>query len=153
MTKKNFLVSAVIALMIFLVGSFSACNLKDLGKPKAEPGEKEITVIVENEEFTISTNAEYLHQVLIDLSREKGFQYSYSDMGYGVSVTQIKNIKTSTDWSSWVSIYHDIDDVTLVDNYGTFRHAGKDYFMSLVSIDLLPVLDGHTYLFEQSKLS
>ncbi|MCQ2409066.1 MAG: hypothetical protein MJ068_00820 [Clostridia bacterium] len=152
MTKKKLLVVAFVLVLIVSVVILTACNLKDLGKPDPQSGEKSIKIVIGADIYSVQTDLEYVHQVLVDLASEKDFSYTYSEGGYGVSVMGLKDLKTSSDWTSWISLYHDINDITLIDTYGTHMYEGESYFMSLVSVDKLPVIDGSTYLFVQEQL-
>lgn len=153
MTKKKFLTELLIFVIVMSLALLSACNLKDLGKPDSQEGEKSVTIIIGDETFEVQSSAEYVHEILLTLAEEKGFDYTFYEGGYGVSVTRLKELRTTSDWTSWVSIYHDIDDVTLIDIYGTYSYKGNDYFMSLVSVDKLPVFDNHTYVFVQEQIA
>ena len=142
----------VLALSLVLVG----CDkLKDAGRPEAEVGNKEVTLIIgvgeEYKTVVVKTYQEYMAGLLLELKLRGKVEYESSQGTYGTFVESLNNIQPAST-SEWVAVYHDIDDVTLRGDVGDWPMAnaeynGKTYYSSSVGVDSLPLKDGHTYYF------
>lgn len=140
----------VLALSLVLVG----CDkLKDAGKPEAEIGNKEVTLIIgQGEEYTtitVKTYQNYLAGLLSELQLRGKITYDSEAGAYGTFIKSINNVVPSNTSES-VGIYHDIDDVTLRADQSEWpmpnkEYGGKTYYSSSVGADSLPLKEGHAY--------
>ena len=160
MTKKAMTLVKILAIVAIVVLAMSlvlvGCDkLKDAGKPEAEVGNKEITLIIGvGEEYAtvvVKTYQEYMAGLLLELKLRGKIEYESSQGAYGTFVESLNNIRPASA-SEWVAVYHDIDDVTLRADIGEWPMAnaeynGKTYFSSSVGVDSLPLRNGHTYYF------
>lgn len=140
----------VILVLVSAVGFVACDGLRNAGKPGAQTGEKAITVIVGDESISASTTAEYMHQLLVELDTASKLQYEYTDGQYGATITKLNDLVTTPDWSKWIGVYHDINDVTLYDPQYDTTVNGKTYHSSSVGASSLPIKSGATYLFVQN---
>lgn len=159
MTKRSISVVKILAIVAILVLAMSmvfvGCNkLKDAGKPEAEVGNKEVTLIIgQGEEFTtitVKTYQNYLAGLLSELQLRGKITYDSEPSTYGTFIKSINNV-VPQGTSESVGIYHDIDDVTLRADQGEWpmpnkEYGGKEYYSSSVGADSLPLKDGHAYL-------
>ena len=97
------------------------------------------------------TNAEYMSGLLLELAEQQKVTYQHSESQYGTYVEALGNIQPASS-NEWVAVYHDIDDVTLRGDLGSWPMENAEYghitfFSSSVGVDLLPIIDGHIYYF------
>lgn len=149
MNKKIILTTLVFVLLISIM-IFASCNsLKDLGKQDPQIGEKEVTVFIGNDEYNVKTNANYLHELLIELSTKGEIVYEYSDGPYGASISKVNGLETSITWNPYISIYHSIDDISLKDMSGYMDNVTRNdttFYPSGVGVESIPILSGEKYL-------
>ena len=158
MTKRSMNVVKILAIVAILVLAMSmvfvGCDkLKDAGKPEAEVGNKEVTLIIgQGEEFTtltVKTYQNYLSGLLSELQLRGKITYDSEPSTYGTFIKSINNVVPQSTSES-VGIYHDIDDVTLRADKSEWpmpnkEYGGKEYYSSSVGADSLPLREGHTY--------
>lgn len=152
MLKRTLCTILVIALLLCVL---CACDLKNAGKPEAQEGEKSITIVIGDVPFSVKTDAEYLHNVLVEMNDKNEIKYEYSSGPYGVVVSKVNELETTSDWIKWISIYHSIDDITLRADIGEYpmdkySYENKEYFPSSVGVEYLPIYDGSMYLLIQA---
>ena len=144
---KILTIVAIIALVASFV--FVACN-KD-----AKGDSKTVTLIIGVGEsyvtLTETTDNEYMAGLLLELKEAGKIQYEWENGSYGTYMLSLNNINPQGQ-SEWVAVYHDIDDVTLRADIGEWpmpnaEYNGKTYYSSSAGVDLLPLIDGHTYYF------
>jgi len=140
----------VFILLLVLVVSFTACDLKDLGKPESEQGNKEVSVIVGETKYMVKTDTEYVDDLLLEMKNNGQISYTIVTSEYGDYLTAIGDLSAGS--SSFISVYHDIDDdITLIDKSEwaspNYTYENKTYFPSNVGISSLPVKNGHGYAF------
>ncbi len=127
-TKIIIPVVAVLAVIAILAGVYFALA------PKAQQGSKSVTVEVVDDKgttkpYTIKTDAEFLSQVMDELTAEGDFSYEGTDGDYGLYITAINGVTADYDadgayWSILVN-----------DEYGMF------------GADSQPVADGDDFKF------
>ncbi len=127
-TKIIISVVAVLAVIAILAGVYFALA------PKAQQGSKSVTVEVVDDKgttkpYTIKTDAEFLSQVMDELTAEGDFSYEGTDGDYGLYITAINGVTADYDadgayWSILVN-----------DEYGMF------------GADSQPVADGDDFKF------
>ncbi len=157
MTKRTNIVKivAVVAILVIAISMiFVGCDkLKDAGKPEAEVGNKEVTLIIgQGEEYTtitVKTYQNYLSGLLSELQLRGKITYDSEPTADGTFIKSINNVVPQSA-SEFVGIYHDIDDVTLRTDQSNWpvpnkEYNGKEYYFSNVGADSLPVKEGHTY--------
>ncbi len=146
--NKIFATLALIALVAILAAAFAGCgNLKKLGAPVIETGEKEATVIIGEDSYFVKTDAEYVQDLLVQLKEAGKITYEYHDGQYGAYIDSLGSLKPSG--NSFVSVYHDIDDLTLYDPAWDepITRGDKTFHSSSYGVESLPVRSGATYLF------
>lgn len=149
---KLLTIVAIIAIVSCLV--LVGCDkLKEVGKPEAEVGNKEVTLIVgQGEEYTtltVKTYQNYLSGLLAELQLRGKITYDSEPSSYGTFIKSINNVVPSNASES-VGIYHDIDEVDLRADQSQWpmpnkEYGGKTYYSSNVGADSLPLREGHTY--------
>ncbi|MCQ2602459.1 MAG: hypothetical protein MJ193_00885, partial [Clostridia bacterium] len=93
MKKSTIITIALILTLIMALSIFVACDkIKDLGAPETEVGEKSVTVIIGNQEYSVKTDAEYVHSLLLEMKETKGITYDFSDSAYGVIIEKLGNL-------------------------------------------------------------
>lgn len=127
-TKIIISVVAVLAVIAILAGVYFSLA------PKAQQGSKSVTVEVVDDKgttkpYTIKTDAEFLSQVMDELTAEGDFSYEGTDGDYGLYITAINGVTADYDadgayWSILVN-----------DEYGMF------------GADSQPVADGDDFKF------
>jgi len=147
---KKFLRFITLLLIMSLSVSFFACH------PPVEEGEKSITVIVLKSDNTADTYSEntdslYLGEVLDEMVSESDIEMTAEDNGFGRLITKIGPLEDDPDdFSSWIGIYTDEEDVTLIFSEYSISYGGKEYHATALGIDEMPVHDGMTYIFNIS---
>lgn len=146
--SKIFVAVALVALFALLAATFVGCGkLKDLGAPAIETGDKEATVIIGEDSFFVKTDAVYVHDLLLQLKEAGKIEYEFQDSEYGAYILSVGSLKPSG--NSYVSVYHDIDDITLYDPaWDTpIEREGKTFHSASLGVGSLPVKSGATYMF------
>jgi len=141
-------VSLLIISSLFL---FSSCNLKNIGKPEYEDGQKTITVVVGETEYTVKTESNYLHEVLLEMKNDGAIDYVFETSSYGSYPTKVGSLDSKSTTNTYIALYHNIDDITLRGDIGEYampgiNFKGDSYYYSSVGVDMLPIFDGKTYV-------
>ncbi len=145
--KKVSTILVVAILLIVSVVSFVACD--DL----TSDADKTITIIIGEDSITLTTEAQYLHDVLVELANKDEIVYEYEISAYGATIKALNSLINASDWSTWVGIYHTIDDVKIRDMSewaSDFKKDGVQFYTSGVGVSQLPLVDGASYLFIQN---
>lgn len=145
--KKKIAILVVFVLVLALAMSFVACN-----DGNVEGGLKVVTVIIGEDVYHASTECEYVHDLLVEMSEKNTIVYEFDMGSYGATVMQLNDLHTDSDWSPYICVYHSIDDVTIRDmsGYGeTFIYNQIVFYSSGVGVSSLPVVNGATYLFRE----
>ncbi len=151
MFKKGnkFFAAVVVALLIaVLAATFVGCGkVKDLGKPVIETGDKQATVIIGENSYLVKTDAVYVHDLLVQLKEAGKITYEFQESEYGAYILSLGSLKPSG--NSYVSVYHDIDDLTLYDPAwdAPIKKGDKTFHSASLGVSSLPVRSGATYLF------
>lgn len=147
-TKSKWLIALLLVLVLSVsMLCFVACNDDN---DDAQEGEKSITVVIGDKSLRVSTDDEYVHEVLVDLDEEGKIVYEFNMGQYGATIMKLDSFETTTDWSKWIAVYHDINDITLYDPQYDIQQGGKTYHSSSLGVSTLPIKDGATYLFVQN---
>ncbi|HKL94132.1 MAG TPA: hypothetical protein VJZ69_02485 [Clostridia bacterium] len=147
-TIKKIALCVIAVILIIGTCAFTACNATNSDL-------KTVTVTIGQTPYTIDTNAEYLHNALLELKAKGELEtYIFLESAYGVEITAISNLDLSNE-HSFIAIYHNIDDATLID-YS--EYAGKSielsgvvYHSSGLGASALPLYDGANYLLTVSS--
>lgn len=146
-TKSKWLIALLLVLVLSVsMLCFVACNNDD----DTQEGVKNIKVLIGNKSLSVSTDEEYLHDALVELKEEGKIVYEFEMGQYGATVMKLDSFETTSDWSKWIAVYHDINDITLYDPQYDIQQGGKTYHSSSLGVSSLPVQDGATYLFVQN---
>lgn len=146
-TKSKWLIVLLLVLVLSVsMLCFVACNDDD----GTQEGVKNIKVLIGNKSLSVSTDEEYLHEALVELKDEGKIVYEFEMGQYGATVMKLDSFETTSDWSKWIAVYHDINDITLYDPQYDIQQGGKTYHSSSLGISSLPIQDGATYLFVQN---
>lgn len=150
--KKFFAVIAVLALVALLAATFVGCaELDKLGKPVIQTGNKRASVIIGEDSYLVETNAEYVHDLLVELKESGVIDYEFDMGAYGAFVTKLNGLVGTSDYSRWIGVYVDSDDVDIASPGFDETVAGKTYHMASFGVGSLPVREGVTYLFLQNE--
>lgn len=132
--KKPIIIGAVI--LVALIAIFAV--VYSLNKPATSAGAKQITIEVTGsdgltEDYTLSTDAEYLRQAMDELAAGTEFSYEGTDSEYGLMVETVNNEKAdyATDGAYWALYVN-----------GEYGQYGADS---------QPVADGDTYTWTYEK--
>ncbi len=152
MKKSTIIKVAMILTLIMALSIFVACDkIKNLGAPETEVGEKSVTVIIGNQKYSVNTDAEYVHNLLLEMKETSGIIYEFSDSEYGATIEKLNALENdSASWTKWIGVYHDIDDVELITAGFDEEYDGKTYCSSSLGVENLPVRNGATYYFKQN---
>lgn len=148
--NKIFIVALVALLALSLLAFVGCDKLKDLGKPVIETGEKEATVIIGEDSYFVKTDAEYVHDLLVELKEAGEIEYDFDVTEYGAYIKKLGSLDPTKSQNSFIALYHDIDDDSLIDyEYGsTVKYDGKDFHSASVGASSMPVRSGAKYLFK-----
>jgi hypothetical protein len=130
--KTLYSVIGIILAIAIMFGLYKAFG------PKAQEGSKSVVVEVVDDtgaskEYTEKTDAEFLKEVMDELSKSTDFSYEGTDSEYGLYITAVNGITAdyNTDGAYW-AIY-------VNDEYGMY------------GADQQPVVDGDHYSFVYEK--
>ncbi|MBR2334427.1 MAG: hypothetical protein IKA59_03700 [Clostridia bacterium] len=168
MSKKARIITLVL-IVLSLVVTLTACGLKDqidgLGQEiKPNNDEKQVTIIVGEKTFEVTTTKAYLHEALKDLLAEGKialYEYGSDESPYVVAIDVLEQ---DVEGGKYFSVWHNVDSFSLkciwsdfvpsralktTDNDGnivvTTMHKNQELFYSGVGIGTLPLVDGCTY--------
>lgn len=144
--KSKFILTIALVLVLCLSLCFVAC---DKTPDNTDNDLKEVVLIVGNAVINATTEAQYVHDLLVELNANGDIQYEFENGAYGATVLKLNQLETTNDWSKWIAVYHDIDDVTLYTPGYNYTLNGDEYYSSSVGVSSLPVIDGATYVFVQ----
>ncbi len=142
---KKFVVFALVCVLALCTLTICAC-----APTGVEDGEKTVTIIIGDSVIEERTDAVYMHDLLQEMSEEGDVEYEWEDGAYGATVMRLNELVTSTDWTSWIGYYIDLNDVSLISPGYDVEHEGKTYYSAAMGVSILPVKDGVTYLFLQN---
>ena len=132
--KKPIIIGAVI--LVALIAIFAIVYF--VNKPATSAGSKNITIEVTGsdgltEDYTLSTDAEYLRQAMDELAAGTEFSYSGTDSEYGLMVEYVNDTKAicAEDGAYWALYVN-----------GEYGQYGAD---------AQPVTDGDTYTWTYEK--
>ncbi len=146
-TKSKWLIALLLVLVLSVsMLCFVACNDND----DTQEGVKNIKVVIGEKSLSVSTDEEYVHDVLVELKEEGKIVYEFEMGQYGATIMKLDTFETTADWSKWIAVYHDINDITLYDPQYDIQQDGKTYHSSSLGVSSLAVQDGATYLFVQN---
>lgn len=140
---------AIVCLLV-LVLCVSAVCMCACDASNTQEGEKSVVLIVGTQEISVKTDALYLHDLLVELNDAGRITYEFSTSEYGAVVSKLNDLETTLDWSKWIGVYHNIDDITLYTPGYDITINGNTYFSSSCGVSALVVLDGATYVFVQN---
>lgn len=152
MKKSTIITIALILTLIMALSIFVACDkIKDLGAPETEVGSKSVTVIIGEDKYSVTTDAEYVHELLLEMKETKGITYEFSDSAYGATIEKLGALENdSVTWTKWIGVYHDIEEMDLIAVGFDVEYDGKTYHSSNLGVETLPVKNGATYYFKQN---
>lgn len=139
--KKVLTIVAVALLAIIMSVTLFACSDTE---QKAE-GAKEITVIVNEQFYEVTTEAEFIDAVLLTLQSEEGLHYVASDGPYGAYITELGDMVASD--SDFIAFYSTCDDIKYSWTATSKEYNGETFYSANYGADSMPVMDGITYLF------
>jgi len=150
--KKNLIIMLVLAMVLLM--AFCAC---DSNSTPIEEGSKHVLLVVGTDEYNVTTEANYLHDLLVELDEKNIITYEYSDDAFGATILSVNSLKTDIDWDPFISIYHSIDEVTLRADFGEYAmskytYKSKEYYPSSVGVSMMPVYDNATYILVETNL-
>lgn len=119
---------------------FAACDHSD-----ANTGEVTVGLIIgEAEAVSVTSDAPYLYDMLVEYCAEEGIALEGEESAYGFYITRIGDMVQGD--GKYIMFYHDIDDVTLYTPGFDTERDGKTFFSSSLGVSSLPLRDGATYL-------
>jgi hypothetical protein len=120
-------------------------------RPPAEEGEKTVTIIVINVDgaptvIEATTEADYLHDLLIELAAEGRLVYEFTvHLEWGVMLDRLGSL---VDGAGGLFIFSYSDDTENTNqSFGTLEHNEKTFVANGFGVSGMPVKDGHTYVF------
>jgi|GEM_PF-3014554 len=145
-TKNVVKILAIVAILVLAMSMvFVGCD------KKTDPNEKKVVILVQNGEefdsYELTTTSLYLSDALKELQAENKLTYSIGSDG--TSLVTINELETTSDWSKWICIYHNIDDVALFFPGYDFELEGVIYHSSAEGVTTCPLQNGAKYLFRQ----
>lgn len=148
--SKFFAYSLVAILTLVALVSLVACGgLNDLGKPNTQDGVKQATIIIGAQTYSVQTEAEYLHDALLELKAAGKIEYEFTLGEYGAFVTKLNELEGTANYSKWIGVYVDSDDSELASPGYDETVDGKVYHSANLGVSDMPLLDGLTYVFLQ----
>ncbi len=139
----------ILAIALCLALAFCALALAACGD-NTEAGTKSVTIIIGDDVFSEETEALYVHDLLEEMCERGDIEYEFEMDTYGATVEKLNNLLSTSDWTMWIGVYIDVDDVELISPGYETTHQGKTYYSSGLGVSSLPVMDGVTYLFVQN---
>ena len=135
---------AVVAILVLVASVvFVACGNKD-------NSEKSIVILVQHGEgfdsFELTTNKAFLADALEELKVQGKLTYTID----GTALTALNDLVTTSDWSKWIAVYHDIDDIALYFPDYDYEYSGRTFHSSSKGVLDCPLKNGATYLFLQN---
>jgi hypothetical protein len=117
-------------------------------RPQSNEGEKTVRIIFLFGDKTIdfdeeiTTDAEYIHDLLDELVEKKGITYELDSFGMVGKLGSLAGNGTT----EFIMFYS--DDAKFTDaTWGTLSFNGKTYNSASLGVNDMPVSDGHTYIF------
>lgn len=142
--KKIKKIIAVVFVALLLTAVFSSCI-------KPQEGLKTVEITIGENSHILETNENYLHGALLELKNKGAIAtYEVSGSEEGVYITKIDGITFDSQRGfGFISVYHTIDDITLIDTSGYMEDIvlkGVTFKASGVGVAMLPLYDGAKYL-------
>lgn len=148
MKKKFGLVAVAAALCAVLsLAVFTGCE-----KPAPEEGEKTVQIVVGDETFDVTTEADYVGAVLRELKQNEGLHLVYTESDqFGMMISEIGAFIPDSGKQEWIKVYSTIgDDMTVSIPTDSQEVGGKTYYAATVGVDSLPLRNGEAYLFQMA---
>lgn len=160
-SRKILAVLLTVAMLIACLAIFAACD-------KQDNSEKTVVVhFVGNDSFgsptdlfsiTTTTTKTNLHELMVELEKNKKVFYQYSESTYGASIERVGFIKDGTETyleadkikRKYVAILHSINEPDLIDYSNvakSFKIKGKTFMYSALGASSLPLKNGAEYAF------
>ncbi len=152
MKKSTIITVSIILTLVLAMSIFVACDkIKNLGAPETEVGEKTVTVIIGEDKYAVTTDAEYVHDLLLEMKEKGKIVYEFSDSAYGATIEKLNALENdSVTWTKWIGVYHDVEEMDLISAGFDVEYDGKTYHSSNLGVETLPVRNGATYYFKQN---
>ena len=160
-SRKILAVLLTVAMLIACLAIFAACD-------KQDNSEKTVVVhFVGNDSkgyptdlfsITTTTTKTNLHELMVELEKDKKVAYEYAESTYGAYITKVGFIKDGTETNfeedkikkQYIMILHSINEPDLIDYSNvakSFEIEGKTFMYSALGVSSLPLKNGAEYAF------